>query len=217
VDVPSDNDERPSSGGSRSRVAGFPVVRAGLVLVLFVVATVLLLASIHPSPAAVPSNAVAATTTSTTTSTASSTVSSTTHPGTKHHGSTTTTTIPPRPPANVPVLVANGSGVTGAAAAFSARLQSAGWSTLPPTNATVHVPTSHVYYLAGQQTAAAAVATTLHLPTSSVAPYTTAAPVSTIGTADVLVVIGPDIASSSSVGTAPTTTSTTASHVSTTG
>jgi hypothetical protein len=192
--------------------------------VLFVVATVLILANIHPSPAAVPSNAAAATSTSTTTSTtttasttASTTTPSTTHSGTNHHGSTTTTTVPPRPPANVPVLVANGSGVTGAAAAFSARLQSAGWSTLPPTNATVHVPTSHVYYLAGQQTAAAAVAVTLHLPTSAVAPYTTAAPVSTIGTADVLVVVGPDIASSSSVGTATTTTSTAASHVSTTG
>ena len=37
-------------------------------------------------------------------------------------------------------------------------------------------------------------AATLHLPPSAVLPYTTAAPVSTIGTAEVLVVVAPDLA-----------------------
>jgi hypothetical protein len=178
------------------------MVRAGLVLVLFVVATVLLLATIHPSRAAVASSAVSATTTSTSTPTH-------THTKTGHHH-VTTTTVPSRPPANVPVLVANGAGVTGAAAAFTARLQAAGWTTLTPTNATIMVSSSHVYYVAGQEPSAAAVAADLHLPPTAVAPYTTAAPVSSIGTADVLVVLGPDLATPASVSTAPTTTSTTA-------
>jgi hypothetical protein len=183
------------------------MVRAGLVLVLFVVATVLLLATIHPSRAAVASNAVSATTTSTSTPT---------HTKTGHHH-VTTTTVASRPPANVPVLVANGAGVTGAAAAFTARLQAAGWTTLTPTNATIMVTSTRVYYVAGQESSAAAVASDLHLPPTAVAPYTTAAPVSSIGTADVLVVLGPDLATASSVSTAPTTTSTTAAGTSATG
>jgi hypothetical protein len=183
------------------------MLRAGVVLVLFVVATVLLLATIHPSRAAVASSAVNATTTST---------SVPTHTKKGHHH-VTTTTVPSRPPANVPVLVANGAGVTGAAAAFTARLQAAGWTTLTPTNATIMVPSSHVYYVAGQEPSAAAVAADLHLPPTAVAPYTTAAPVSSIGTADVLVVLGPDLATASSVSTAPTTTSTTAAGTSATG
>ncbi len=181
------------------------MVRAGLVLVLFVAATVLLLATIHPSRAAVASNAVGATTSTTTA-----------HTKTGHHH-VTSTTVPNRPPANVPVLVANGAGVTGAAAAFTARLQAAGWTTLTPTNATIMVPSSHVYYVAGQEPAAAAVAAQLQLPPTAVAPYTTAAPVSSIGTADVLVVLGPDLATPTSVSTAPTTTSTTAAGTSATG
>jgi hypothetical protein len=65
----------------------------------------------------------------------------------------------------------------------------------PPVNATARVTTSHVYYVAGQQASAEAIATSLHLPPSAVAPYTTAAPISTIGTAEVVVVVGPDLAS----------------------
>ncbi|HXW39469.1 MAG TPA: LytR C-terminal domain-containing protein [Acidimicrobiales bacterium] len=182
-------------------------MRAGFVLALFVVATVLLLATIHTSGPAVVSAAVTTSTTSKST-TSKPTKSTTAHSRAgRHHTSTTTTT---RPPVNVPVLVANGAGVNGAAAAFSARLQAAGWTTLTPTNATIDVPTSHVYYVAGQEPAAAAVAVQLGLPPTSVAPYTTAAPVSSIGTADVIVVLGPDLATPATVSTAPTTTTTTA-------
>ena len=88
---------------------------------------------------------------------------------------------------------------------------------MTPTNATIKVSSSHVYYVSGQEPSAAAVAADLHLAPTAVAPYTTAAPVSSIGTADVLVVIGPDLATPSSVSTAPTTTTTTAAGTSTTG
>ena len=154
-------------------------------LVAFVVITVLVLGVIHPTT----SGTVAGTSVSTTTT-------ATTHP------TTTTTTVPP---SHVPVLVANASGITGAAGAVSTQLQTAGWDVLPPVNASTQVTKSNVYYVAGQQKAAEAVATTLKLPASAVVPYTTSAPVSAIGTAEVLVVVGPDLADKSA---ATSTTST---------
>jgi hypothetical protein len=154
------------------------------VLVAFVVVTVLVLGVIHP------------TTSGTGAGTSVTTTTVLTHP------TTTTTTVPP---SHVPVLVANASGITGAATAISAQLQTAGWDVLPPVNASTQVTHSNVYYVAGQQKAAEAVATSLKLPASAVVPYTTSAPVSSIGTAEVLVVVGPDLADKSA---ATSTTST---------
>jgi len=102
---------------------------------------------------------------------------------------------------NVPVLVANASGTSGAAATVSNQLQAAGWNVLAPINATAKVPASNVYYVAGQKAAATGVAATLHLAANTVLPYTTAAPVSTIQTAEVLVVVGPDLISGISTTT----------------
>ncbi len=181
---PDGDDEVP--GGPRPRDGQLPVGRAAVVLALFVLATVLLLGLIHPTTAA-------------TSSVSSPAAPPTTVPSTRP---TTTTTTTPKAPSHVPVLVANASGVAGAAAAITNQLQVAGWTVVAPVNASARVPTSHVYYVAGQQAAAQSAAAALHLPASSVAPYTTAAPVSTIGTAEVLVVLGPDLAAT--VG--PTTT-----------
>ncbi len=105
----------------------------------------------------------------------------------------------------MPVLVANASGITGAAGAVTTQLQAAGWDLLPPVNASAQVTKSNVYYVAGQQKAAESIATSLQLPASAVVPYTTSAPVSSIGTAEVLVVVGPDLADRSAA-TATTTT-----------
>jgi hypothetical protein len=104
----------------------------------------------------------------------------------------------------VPVLVANASGKTGAAAAITSQLQVAGWNVQAPINATADVSTSAVYYVAGQKEAATEVASSLHLPASAVLPYTTAAPVTTMGTAEILVVVAPDLGA----GLSPTTTTT---------
>ncbi len=54
--------------------------------------------------------------------------------------------------------------------------------------------TSHVYYLVGFKPQADTIAASLQLPATSVGPYTTAAPISSIGTAEVAVVVGPDLA-----------------------
>ncbi len=159
-------------------------------LALFVASTVLLLGVIHPSTSASGSASAPASSSSPTTVAGTGTKSSTTttKPG---HGSSTTTTIPP---SRVPVVVANASGVNGAAAAVTAELRPSGWNLLAPTNATAQETTSHVYYLAGFEPEARAIATTLQLPATAVVPYTTAAPISSIGTAQVLVVVGPDVA-----------------------
>ncbi len=173
-----------------------PVDRAVILLGLFVLAVVLLLGRIHPTP---PGGAASGSTT-TTTSVPGST------PTTAPHTSTTTTTAPKAKPSNVPVLVANASGQAGAAAAVTSELQVQGWNVEAPINASANVSTSSVYYVAGQKAAATEVAAALHLPSSAVLPYTTAAPVATIGTAEVLVVVAADLASA--VTTTTTTTGT---------
>lgn len=168
-----------------------PIDRAAILLGLFILATVLLLGRVHNGP--------------TPTTTAATTVSTpTTVPG----GATTTTTAAPattttvpKAKSDVPVLVVNASGQAGAAATVTNELQVAGWNVQAPMNATANVTASAVYYVSGQKVAAEAVAATLHLPASAVLPYTTAAPVSTIGTAEVLVVVAPDLATSASATT----------------
>ena len=179
-----------------------PVDRAVILLGLFVLATVLLLGQIHPTSSA-SSSSTSPTVPTTTATTASGAATTTTA---APHTSTTSTTAAKAKPSNVPVLVANASGKPGAAASITNELQVAGWNVQAPINATANVSTSSVYYVAGQKATAVAVAATLHLPPSAVLPYTTAAPVSTIGTAEILVVVAPDLAT----GLSPTTTATTA-------
>ncbi len=186
----------PSTGpGGR----GFPMVRAGIVLVAFVVATVLLLGVIHPSTATTASNSPPSAATGTTTSTPGITTTTPTH----QSGSTTTLATN-----KVSVLVANASGVSGAAAAVTAELQPAGWNLATPVNASAKVPVSTIYYLAGHQQAAIEIAQALKVPIALVQPYTTAAPISSIGAAEVLVVVGPDLATKATSPTATTTATT---------
>jgi LytR cell envelope-related transcriptional attenuator len=185
---PSEHD-RQQSGGRGGRDGGIPVFRALAVLILFVAATVLILGEIHPGGTA----ATTATSTPTTTAT-----TATTKPAAKHSASTTTTTIPP---SKVVVMVANGSEVNGAAAAVTAKLRPGGWDLLTPTNAATSVTATQIYYVAGYEKSAIAIATSLQLPTSVVAPYTTAAPITSIGSALVAVVVGPDLADKASTTT----------------
>ncbi len=185
------------------------MVKAGIVLAAFVVVTILLLGVIHPATATSVAGppATAAATSSGATATTAATSRTTAPP--RSTGSTTTIA-----PSKVSVLVANASGVTGAAAAVTAELRPGGWTMEPPVNASAKVTTSSIYYLAGQQQPAVAIASALHLPSSSVGPYTTAAPISSIGTAGVLVVVGPDLATRATTST--TTTATTAASTATT-
>ena len=74
-------------------------------------------------------------------------------------------------------------------------LQTAGWNTLPPVNATSSASSSVVYYAANRKWAAEEIATELKLPSSAVQPLTTSVPVPGAAGDDVIVLIGPDLAS----------------------
>ena len=105
---------------------------------------------------------------------------------------TTTTTIPH---ASVKVLVANGTQQNGAAAQLTQVLQGQGWSMSTPTNATSQASATTVYYAPTKQPEAALVASQLGVSLSAVQPLTAAAPVTGTTGIDVVVVIGPDLAS----------------------
>ena len=130
---------------------------------------------------------------------ASATATRTTPPSTAPSSSTTTsaptTTVPTAAPSkSVGVLVANASHTTGIATYYSGKLASAGWGTVTPENATTVTTTSTVYYAAGQQADANAVATELGLPTTDVQPLGSTVPVVNLAGADVVVIAGEDLA-----------------------
>jgi len=104
---------------------------------------------------------------------------------------TTTTVVPvANPPANVTVIVANGSGATGVAAANGEKLEAGGYTNTETTNAPTTATTS-VYYAEGAQADAQAVATLLGFDQSTVTAMPASPPVELAG-ATVLVVIGSD-------------------------
>jgi LytR cell envelope-related transcriptional attenuator len=158
-----------------------------LVLILFIIATAVLLGQIRPGKPAAGSAAAASSSTTTTAPSASTT--------------TTTTT----PPGQVAVLSANGSTVAEAATTLATQLHADGWNTLPPVNATSNVATTTVYYAPGFQASADTIAGLLHLTASSVQPITTSVPVSSVAGADVVAVLGPDTAGKT-IATTTTTT-----------
>ncbi len=108
--------------------------------------------------------------------------------------STTTTTTAPVDKSAVKVLVANGTSTNDAAGFFAQKVGALGWQTLPAVDATSNVPTTAVYYAAGQQSAAESIASSLGLKPAAVAPLTTSVPVQGTTGVDVVVVVGADLA-----------------------
>lgn len=115
---------------------------------------------------------------------------------------TTATTVPPTsiPPAQVKVLVLNGTLKGNLAGELTSHLKSnPGYNTLIPDNTTSAVQSSSVYAVTSQYVAEAnAIATSLGLPPSSVVTNVPAnVPISRAEQteANVVVVIGPDLAS----------------------
>ncbi|HUA95257.1 MAG TPA: LytR C-terminal domain-containing protein [Acidimicrobiales bacterium] len=142
--------------------------------------------------------------------------STTTRPRSSPPASTTTTT----PHGQVKVLVANDSTTNGVAGGYTTALRNAGWSMLAPVTASPPAqPTSSVYYAANKRDDADVVALALGLPLSSVLPESPATPVATTADtgADVVVVIGSDLAAKTPPSTVPpSSTTTTAPKTSTT-
>ena len=108
--------------------------------------------------------------------------------------STTTTTAPPKEPAEVKVLVANGSDVDGAAGAQTDALEALGYVTADPTNTEQKVTATVVYYTVGFQAEAEALAESLGVEPTAVQPLPTPAPVPDLQLSQLVVVVGPDIA-----------------------
>lgn len=179
--------------------------RAAVVLVVFVVAVAVLVAvgtrsSPSSSSSAQTTSTTAASTAGTTTTTAagaatSSTTASTTSTTSRHHGATTTSTTAPH--GSVSVVVANATNTNGLAAHFSTVIGAGGWKMGTPIDASTTEATSTVYYAAGQQAAAQAIANTIGVKPAQVQPLTTAAPVAGVTGTDVVVVVGQDLASAS--------------------
>ena len=99
------------------------------------------------------------------------------------------------------VVVANASGIAGAAKAATTALTQVGFTMGTPTDAVGPekvIPTTKVYYVAGSEATAATVAQYFSSPTSQIltALMPTAVPVSSgsIGDATVLVMVGTDLA-----------------------
>jgi hypothetical protein len=108
--------------------------------------------------------------------------------------STTTTTLATHPPSSVKVLVANGTSTKGVAGTLAAKLHTDGYDTLAPTNTTSTANASAVYYTTGYQGDADAVASAAGLTSSAVQSLTSSVTVPS-SSAEVVVVVGPDLAS----------------------
>jgi LytR cell envelope-related transcriptional attenuator len=108
----------------------------------------------------------------------------------------TETTAPAvRQPAEVIVIVANASGVSGAAGTKTEQLQAAGYQTAPATNAPpdMELDTTQIMPTPGFEPEAAKLAGELGLQPESVQPLTDPPPVDVAG-ANILVLMGTDIA-----------------------
>lgn len=182
---------RPGDSYSRSS-SGLNAGRAAFLLAVAVVLGIILLNATDDEP----STSVA----STTDTTVPSEQATSTLP------TTTIVTLPPRAPADVKVIAANGTDVKGVAKKATDALKAAGYNVLSPTDASAKAPASAVYYAAEYTREANAVATGLGIPPTSVQPIPTPPPVADPRGANVVVVIGPELAAQL---TGPTATSST--------
>ena len=118
----------------------------------------------------------------------------------------TTTTAALRPPGEVKVVVANASGVDGAAKKVSDELKTKSYNVLAPTNSPAKVEATVVYGIAGYERDAQGVAVALGLPPAQAKPMPAPTPITDLRTAQVLVMVGPELANRLGAAAATTTT-----------
>jgi len=99
----------------------------------------------------------------------------------------------PRPPQEITVLVANASGVSGAAAAQTDAIAGGGYQTVEPTNAPEHLDATQILAVPGFEAEAAALAAAIGAPEGAVQPMPDPPPLETQG-AQLVVLLGPDLA-----------------------
>jgi hypothetical protein len=127
------------------------------------------------------------------------------HATTTIHQATTPTTAAPAliPPASIKLQVLNGLLTGSLAGQWSTKLKAnPGYNTLPPNNATAKVSTSEIYIMTpGYQREANALAVAVGLPVTAVnqtipAPATAPIPANARTTANLVLIIGPNLAGS---------------------
>jgi LytR cell envelope-related transcriptional attenuator len=129
---------------------------------------------------------------------------------TSDDGAETTTTVGAKSPAEVTVIVLNGTSVNGAAGKYSTAIQSAGYQMLVAATATTKTPVTQVFFTPGFEREAAAVALAAAAPATVTPTAMPTPPPGEVGTANVVIVIGDDLASLTPTTAAPATTATTA-------
>jgi hypothetical protein len=132
------------------------------------------------------------------------------HVTTTTNPAATTTTVATRAPQTIKVIVANGTDVQGAAGRVNQELLAAKYNALSPTDASQKVKASAVYFTPGYDREAAVLAQLLQLPPTDVQALPTPLPVKDPHDANIVVVVGPDLA-----GRVATTATTAASTTTT--
>lgn len=182
---------RHSAGdGSFGHSAGTAAGKAVFLLVIAVAIGVVLLNTADDTPAPEPAGSPTPTTER--------------RQGTTTSARPTTTTAPVRQPRDVKVLAANATTVMGAAGRVRDSLRGQGYNVLAPAQARA-TNTSSVFFTPTFEREAQAVAQALALPPTSVKPLPDPPPTDLRG-ANVVVVIGPDLARRPAAGGATTTT-----------
>ena len=118
----------------------------------------------------------------------------TTQPQTHNTTTTTKSTSTTVPKSQVSVQVANGTTISGLAGTYTTKLQIQGWNTLPRVNGPTETATV-IYYHPSFLWAAQAIAVEIGVPASAARPLGTATPVPGATGDDVVVILGPDVAS----------------------
>jgi hypothetical protein len=178
--------QHAADDGSFQRSAGGAMVRGiALIVAAVVLGVVLLRATDSPAPTSISA---------TSTDTASTTPSSVANDGSTTVPSTPTTTkAAAHTASDVQVLVANGSGVAGAAGRVATKLGSKNYVIKPSVNTATTASASAVYYQPGYQADAEAIAALL-TPKPGVQPMPDPAPVKDLTGAHVLVVVAANLA-----------------------
>ena len=132
-------------------------------------------------------------------------------------GATTSSTAPEsRAPSEVPTIVLNDSGVSGTAKKYSDTLAAAGYQLTNPDGANADAEgdgaVTLIYYVAGFEAEAAAVAQAIGAPDTVVPALLPATPPGPIAGASVVVVIGLDLANVNPSAAGGTTTTTAAAN-----
>lgn len=126
---------------------------------------------------------------------------------------TTDTTVAAKSPAEVTVIVLNGTSVGGAAGKYSTAIGSAGYQMLEPGDAATKIPATQVFFTPGYEREAVAVALAAGAPGTVTPVALPTPPPGEVGAANVVVVIGADLANltpTTAAGGSNTTTTTAA-------